>query len=194
MADEFKHKDVGNSLTKAEYHAIGGHELDSGVDGDFIYWNAATSGFKRIAHANDYILHSEVVVKTADETVNNSDVLQDDDELFFAVGANEVWQFELLFLHISGAVPDIKYAFTVPVGGNIYAAPSHTTIGPAAPKDLTVAIVLTGAGADRVIWFIGWYTGGANSGNVQLQWAQNAANASDTKVLQNSCLMARRIV
>ena len=34
MANEFKHKSVGSSLTENEYIAIDGHELDSQATGD----------------------------------------------------------------------------------------------------------------------------------------------------------------
>jgi len=37
MANEFKHKDVGDELSKAEYHAVDGHEADSQAAGDIIY-------------------------------------------------------------------------------------------------------------------------------------------------------------
>ena len=37
MADEFKHKDVGDELTKLEYHATDGHVADSQAAGDIIY-------------------------------------------------------------------------------------------------------------------------------------------------------------
>jgi len=37
MANEFKHKDVGDEITKAEYHAVDGHEADSQAAGDLIY-------------------------------------------------------------------------------------------------------------------------------------------------------------
>ena len=42
MANEFKHKSVGSSLTENEYIAIDGHELDSQATGDLIYAVSAT--------------------------------------------------------------------------------------------------------------------------------------------------------
>jgi len=42
MADEFKHKSVGASLTENEWVAIDGHELDSQATGDLIYAISAT--------------------------------------------------------------------------------------------------------------------------------------------------------
>ena len=43
-------------------------------------------------HAALFGLHTKITYKTADQTVNNSAVLQNDDHLLLAVGANEVWE------------------------------------------------------------------------------------------------------
>lgn len=42
MADEFKHKSVGSSLTEVEWVAIDGHEIDGQAIGDLIYAISAT--------------------------------------------------------------------------------------------------------------------------------------------------------
>ncbi len=42
MADEFKHKAVGPELTQAEWEALGGHEADSQVANDMLYYNGTT--------------------------------------------------------------------------------------------------------------------------------------------------------
>ena len=41
MAGEFKHKDIGPELTRAEWEAIGGHEIDSQATGDVLYASSA---------------------------------------------------------------------------------------------------------------------------------------------------------
>jgi hypothetical protein len=56
------------------------------------YWNGAAyvaisgNSFKAMSDV-------QIIRKTADETVNNSAVLQNDDELLFPIGANEVLVF-----------------------------------------------------------------------------------------------------
>jgi hypothetical protein len=139
-----------------------------------------------------------IVRKTADETVNNSTTLQNDDELLFAVAANEVWQVDIIVRCISGGTPDIKFAVTVPSGGSLLlGAWGCDTIGnkavlaanliadysfAAGPKGATLLVVM------RAI-----VINGATAGNVQLQWAQNTKEASDTKVLANSCIIAHKL-
>lgn len=55
---EFKHKTVGVVYTQQEFEHITRHELDSGVEGDFIYWDATALVFKRIAHQSDLDAHT----------------------------------------------------------------------------------------------------------------------------------------
>ena len=50
MAGELKHKSVGTDLSQVEFEDVLLHALDSGVEGDFIYWDATALCFKRIAH------------------------------------------------------------------------------------------------------------------------------------------------
>ncbi len=54
--------------------------------------------------------------KGSPETVNNNDTLQDDDDLFMHVAANEDWLLEAFLYFESGVTPDIKFAFTAPSG------------------------------------------------------------------------------
>ena len=61
------------------------------------------------------LLDTKVIRKSADETVNNSTTLQDDDELLFPIAANEVWYFEFFLLIQSSAdmeVADWKWAIS----------------------------------------------------------------------------------
>lgn len=139
------------------------------------------------------------VRKTADETVNNSATLQDDDDLKFPVGLNETWYFMATMRTDSGATPDIKVAVTVPTAADIIATFMGThTDGTYKVTTMNVsgtAISAYGAGAGTTwsLTIIGTVRTGANTGNVQFQWAQNTANASDTKVLADSVLVAWRI-
>lgn len=50
-----------------------------------------------------------------------------------------------------------------------------------------------GAGTNRGILIMGWVVNSTNAGNVQLQWAQNTADASDTKVKAGSWLVAYKM-
>jgi len=134
-----------------------------------------------------------VVLKTADETVNNSNTLQNDDHLLFAVAANEVWEFLLLIRVLSNSDADFRYAFTIPTGASLK---RYTDFGGSALRselDGTTNQWLDGGGEDKQVLIRYVYIGGANAGNVQLQWAQGTATAFDTKVLTNSYILAHQL-
>jgi len=138
-----------------------------------------------------------MVRKTADQTVNNSAILQNDDQLLFAIGANEVWEFSFILLATSGTTPDMQVAVTMPSGGDV----DWFWVGPNSAGTLVEIVVNGSAGSTNmeakdnptVIIIRGIAVNSTNAGNVQLQWAQNTANATDTKVLTNSCLIAHKL-
>jgi hypothetical protein len=141
----------------------------------------------------------KVVRKTADEIVNNSSVLQDDNHLLLALAVNEVWEFEADLYWDSGTTPDIKFAFTIPTGATLRFHHSSGTDagGSSNTEDTTFSGSDTacgshagqGVGTVRHVRLHGFVaTDGSNSGNLQLRWAQNTQNASDTTVFANSTL------
>lgn len=135
-----------------------------------------------------------IALKTADQTLTQSSTtLQAVTSMLFAVGANEIWFFICLMRFNSGAAPDLDYNFAIPSGGSILIE-GH--IGEQSASTLlngTTEIWVNGSGTDNFIYFYGIYIGGASAANVQLQAAQHAADASDTKVLANSFIIAHRL-
>jgi hypothetical protein len=133
-------------------------------------------------------------LKLADETVNNSSVLQDDDELFLTVEANKSYWGSLLLRYNTGATPDIKLHFTYPISCSIRFT-GYTD------KDTTVVCItetgnlsLKGSSTGEFVYTIPLYiANGANAGTITLQWAQDVANATDTKVLAGSVLMLQKV-
>ncbi len=143
--------------------------------------------------AADILVRPLLVRKTADETVNNSNVLQNDDELLFAVGVNEIWEFTIYIIYNSGATPDFQHNLTGPAASTIY---QHGTgLTPAAAASIVVSASNWLGFGSAVLGLVikGIIVNGANAGNLQLQWAQNTADASDTKVLTNSCIVAFKL-
>lgn len=136
-----------------------------------------------------------LVRKTADETVNNSSVLQNDDHLLYALAASEEIMFECDIWYSSGATPDMKATWTVPAGAAIMWSTTGFDTGGSSHND-SFLVQASGTTLDysgsttpqRHARMKGQVINGANAGNLQLQWAQNTANASDTKVLKNSIL------
>ena len=136
--------------------------------------------------------------KTSDETVNNSAVLQTDDDLVdISLDASSTYAFKMLFLFSTATAAGIMLAPTLSDGSSnfythgtwydkaqskAYWYPSVNTATPAASTyDSTTAS--------------GGYIGGQHfegvihtdsAGTLYLRWAQSSATASDTKLLKGS--------
>lgn len=154
---------------------------------------------ERIKQAID-ALAIDIIRKTADETVNNSTTLQDDDHLLAALAANEIVHFMAFVVHIGNTTADIKFAFTVPGGATlIWSAPNAAVTVADALRDGEVVASSGGAGAfqgstaNRAQLLVGTVQNGATPGNLQLQWAQSTATVVDTDVLTNSYLLVWRV-
>lgn len=143
-----------------------------------------------------------LVRKTADETVTNNNVLQDDDDLKITMVANESYAFEAFIVCGGPSAGNIKIAFTVPAGatlrwgaiGPLLAAGS--THAKNATEDTSAAShnFDTETGTDRIIMVQGTVENGANAGDLQLQWAQAATDGNNTVVFENSWLKAHSMV
>lgn len=139
------------------------------------------------------------VRKTSNETVNNSAVLQNDDALVLAVSASSTYLLSLRLIVNSGTTPDFKFTFTVPAGttGSIQIFEGSTPSTAAAvlqgPFSLTATSATSGIAADQIILVQGVVVVSTTAGNLQLQWAQNTANASNTIVGSNSYMMLTKV-
>lgn len=128
------------------------------------------------------------VYKAADETINNSVVLQNDDDLLIPVEANEVCLFILTLKFISDTIADFKHIFTVPVAATLEGIQAMAARPATTPTLIDATAVMNHslpAGAyPQTVGFTGFYLyiGGVNAGNVQLQWAQLAAVAQNCTV------------
>lgn len=146
--------------------------------------------------------------KTSDESVTSSDVLQNDDELLWAMGANETWEFEIVQFVSSGSnTPDYKNSLNVPASAAVYAGTAAllsnatTTSGSflagAGLAFASDAVAFTGQAAVNGFTimhvFKGLVLNGANAGNATLSWAQNTSNGTATTLKAGSYLIARRV-
>lgn len=143
-----------------------------------------------------------VIRKTADQSVNASTTLVNVTDLVQALGASEVWQFEGHLYFDSGTTPDLKVAFTVPAGatlkwsilghqdpgGTLWAGVVETGSG------VAQAIAAAGVGTPRLLKLYGLVVNGATPGNLQMQFAQNTSNASNSTIQANSILVVRQLV
>lgn len=145
---------------------------------------------------------SVVIRKPEDEAVPSSAVLQDDDHLRFAAGANEVWEVEFTLLVDGATTGDIRASVAGPSGasGSVTAIQFPTSASSTAnaliQQTTTVGGLvqsgLVGAGTTVSLVIKALVVTGATAGDVKLQWAQNVSDPTATRVLANSRLVARR--
>lgn len=148
-------------------------------------------------------LDTLTIIKPADETVNNSSSLQDDNHLLFPVVSGRDYVFEFhLGLSCGSAGVDAKLALSFPSGSNI----SWNVVGlsPASPgpdgegQFEHLQTPTSGSSYTEVGVPSGWagahIHGAINAGadgNVRLRWAQLSATATDLNMNENSYLTAR---
>ena len=132
------------------------------------------------------------IIKTSSETVNNSTTLQNDDTLKFPVGASEVWTFRFVLQATSSTVADLKFAVTAPTGAVCEVSYLDTETAESNAQYGCGATItnITGNGTDDVYEITGTVTNGTTAGDVQLQWAQNTAEATNTIVYSGSYVNA----
>lgn len=137
--------------------------------------------------------------KASDQTVNNSTTLVDDNDLTVSIAANETVVIVGHIIFESNSTADFKHQFTGPSG-------SDGSFGIGGPRELTggglggtgfyalnASIPTSGHGGPASQSVFGVVRNGGTSGNITLQWAQNTADASDTKVLADSFLIVWRV-
>lgn len=127
---------------------------------------------------------TQLKMKPADEPVNNSTTLQDDDDLAnYKLEADEYYRI-FGFLHVTGQVAaDLKIALTFSNAPQKFLL--HTPSGVATSSGSAISFTF---GATTVYVVINGYirANAAAGGTVKLQWAQDTADASDTKILEGS--------
>ena len=146
--------------------------------------------------------------RTADlaPPINNSTVLFSDTVLFAALPTAGRFQFELVLFYDSSTTADLKVAFTIPAAAVIRwggVGPSTTVSGGVGTAQFSVAIgsgtTITyggsGVGTANTVALIakGNVLMGGTAGNLQLQYAQQVADPTDTVVLAHSRLHVGRV-
>lgn len=140
------------------------------------------------------------VVKVTTEIVNNSNVLQNDDELFFPMVANSDYQIDVFVRQTSvTAVPDMQVAFVGPAGVQFGGHITRQVLAGGTGVQLYLTSgssidVRIDAGASYLSCQARLFVTTTNAGNFQLQWAQNVAAIEDTKVLAGSFIYWRKVL
>jgi len=146
-----------------------------------------------------YLKETLIVYKSADEIVNNSAALQDDNHLVLPLIANEVnlFQFYLLLTYNTGG---IKAAVNGPAlielnmgaVGMSDAGVGYNTAGVQTAYNANVFLRGPG-GAESGFAVISGQIKVSVAGNLILIWAQNAAVANDTTIKKGSWFEVKRI-
>lgn len=135
--------------------------------------------------------------KTTDETVNNSDTLQDDDDWAFSVAANTKYRVDIYALIDSGTTPDWKVQWSLPAGATADFVISQPGGGSTSANPVTesAAADVAGLGAGTPVFarIHGILIIAGTAGTAVPQWAQNTANASDTKLLAGSVMVVEEL-
>lgn len=137
------------------------------------------------------------VLKGADETVNSSTTLQDDDDLVLALSASQTYAFEAFIVYNAAAAPDYKCAFTVPSGATLYwevvALNSSAVLTKFTTTSSGGAVSLVGTGADIALTIHGVVIVSTTAGNLQYQFAQNTSDGGNTTTKAGSWLRSQQV-
>jgi len=166
------------------------HDHSGGDGAQINHTTLSNIGTNTHTQIDTHIANQQVIYKSADETVNNSAVLQDDNHLSFSIGANEVWAFKWFLMYTSGATPDLKLKFSLPSGATMN---YMTQFDFSSYTEASTLVLPGGAGNPLVETTHGIIFNASSAGTVQLQWAQNTATAVDSKVLKGSYIIAHKL-
>lgn len=136
----------------------------------------------------------QVIVKPSDETVNNSSALQADDNFTFNVEAGKKYRVRAnLMTTGTVAVAGFKMALSgtatvtaMRVQARIFNESSGVSQTGAQWSALDTSLGILIAAASNYYAYFNGILEINTAGTIILQWAQNTANASDTKLKQDS--------
>lgn len=137
---------------------------------------------------------TRLIRKTVDQLVNNSVVLVNDTELLFQGMANSTYLFLFQLYLESSAVADWMGWFTYPAGAayramGVKQSTADAMVALTTYQGEIITVGGSGIGTPRLgLQLIGFIAIGMTAGAITLQWAQDVAEASNTKVLANSLL------
>jgi len=171
-------------------------QIAIGTSGQVLTSNGAGAAptFQSAGGGSGGVGSSITVYKSADETVNSSATLQDDNEFTFAIGANETYTALFFLSLVAHASAGFKIAFTIPSGASGRMMFRSTTSN----YSLNDTAIGTGFGTTTAIANTSpvlasiSVVNSTNAGNVTLRFAQNASFGADTIIKAGSLMIATR--
>jgi hypothetical protein len=184
---------VGTAAPDAKLHVVGAVKIVDGTQGA---GKVLTSDANGVASWQTASASPTIVTryKTANETLANSAALQDDDDLTFSIGANEVWAIDLLLNFSANSVPDIQVAFNGPAGLDDLDVQWHTNDGMTGSLHAyETSFTYNNGNTDATAIIRGFVKNGATPGTFALRWAQNTSNATAIIMRAGSHLIAHKL-
>lgn len=131
--------------------------------------------------------------KSAVESVASSITLQDDNHLFFAIAANEVWAVRLALIVTGAPTGQLRLNFSAPAGcvwnasgQGVLGGQDVNTIRDSVSNTFDIAWDTPATPSLYVVELV--VANGGTAGTFRLRWAQVASNVTPTNVLANSYL------
>lgn len=132
------------------------------------------------------------ITKAADENVNNSTTLQDDDDFTFTVDANSYYQIEMGWLESSDSTADIKFQWSLPGTGEIDGNFNQSTTWNTFSEASTASLNGNGVGTINVHDVSGFMRTDT-AGTATFQWAQLTAQANNATFHEGSWMSYRKL-
>ncbi len=164
-----------------------------GTSGDVL----VTNGSGSLSWTN--IGKEMIKIKSTNESLTNSVTLQDDDELQFAVNANEKWYIDVL-LDVTGSTGGIKCGFAIPTGstmalnmcanltaGNTSHVHEWIRTSNTASSGITITNNVTSISIRGIVSI------SSTAGSVKLEWAQSTSSGTATVVKSLSMMKYTRV-
>lgn len=148
------------------------------------------------------IQSSQVLYKTADQSVTASTVLVSDTHLTVPIAASEKWVYEfVLYVTSTAATGDLKATIDVPASAAGWAGfEGLTEAATDGTTPLKVIHALDGTGVivgaingSTVVKVNAYVANSTNAGSVVLKWAQGTSDAAATTLAAGSYVVARRL-
>lgn len=128
------------------------------------------------------------IIQTTDLTVNNSETLVDT-ELEISLRANKQYYGMLQMFVLSTAVADHKIQFVLPSGATgLKSIGTLSATTPSTTNAIATVLGLSGNAVNEVYTFTFTLLTSSTVGTIKIQYAQNTAEVSNSKVLKGSYL------
>lgn len=161
----------------------------SDISGIKSLWARIDQTWQEIVFGNSV----QTAYKPTTETITSSTVLQNDNDLFIPIEANQVYSFEMYININSPAAADFKFNFTYPTSAQ--ASWAYLGGGEINQNESSSAVAINTFDSNVTVGVVvhGYVRGASVDGNLQLVWAQQTSNGGNTSVVSGSWITATKL-